>query len=136
MNNLIYITFGMLFGIILTKSEVISWFRIREMFLFQEAYMYLVIGSAVIVGALSVWLLKKFKINSIDGQKLNFTGKSYHKGFIIGSLIFGVGWAISGACPGPIFAQIGTGAYPAIFTLAGSLIGANLYYLLKSKLPH
>ena len=136
MKNIIYIIFGTFFGIILTKSEVISWFRIREMFLFKEAYMYLIIGSAVVVGAISVLLLKKFKIQSLDRQDLNYTVKVYHKGFVIGSLIFGVGWAITGACPGPIFAQIGTGAYPALFTLTGALIGANLYYLLKSKLPH
>ncbi len=136
MKNLIYIVFGTLFGILLTKSEVISWFRIREMFLFNEAYMYLIIGSAVIVGALSVLILKKSKLKSLDNQELNFTGKSYHKGFIIGGLIFGFGWAITGACPGPIFAQIGAGAYPAIFTLIGALIGAYLYYRFKEHLPH
>ena len=136
MKNIIYIIFGVLFGIILTKSEVISWFRIREMFLFNEAYMYLIIGSAVVVGALSVAILKKYNLKSLGREEINFTGKSYHKGFITGSLIFGVGWAITGACPGPIFAQIGTGAFPAVFTLAGALVGANIYYLLKSKLPH
>ena len=136
MKNLIYIVFGTLFGILLTKSEVISWFRIREMFLFNEAYMYLIIGSAVIVGALSVLILKKSKLKSLYNQELNFTGKSYHKGFIIGGLIFGFGWAITGACQGPIFAQIGAGAYPAIFTLIGALIGAYLYYRFKEHLPH
>ena len=136
MNNLIYIVFGTVFGIILTKSEVISWFRIRDMFLFREAYMYLIIASAVVVGAVSVLLLKKWKIKSLDRQELDYSGKTYHKGFLIGSLIFGVGWAITGACPGPIFAQIGSGAYPALFTLSGAIIGANLYYLIKSRLPH
>ena len=136
MNNLIYIVLGTVFGIILTKSEVISWFRIREMFLLHEAFMYLVIGSAVAVGAFSVLLLKKLNLKSFDDQVLNYTGKPYHKGFILGSLVFGIGWAITGACPGPIFAQIGSGAYPALFTLSGALLGANLYYLLKSKLPH
>jgi uncharacterized membrane protein YedE/YeeE len=136
MNNLIYIVFGTVFGIILTKSEVISWFRIRKMFLFQEPFMYLVIGSAVAVGAISVWLLKKWNVKSFDKQTLNYEVKTYHNGFLIGSLIFGIGWAITGACPGPIFAQIGTGAYPALFTLSGALLGANLYYYFKSKLPH
>jgi uncharacterized membrane protein YedE/YeeE len=134
--NIIYIIYGILFGIILTKSEVISWFRIRNMFLFNEAHMYLIIGSAIFIGMVSVILLKKFSVRSLDDQELDFSGKSYHRGFIYGGLIFGVGWAITGACPGPIFAQIGTGAYPAIFTLLGSVIGAYLYHALKSKLPH
>jgi uncharacterized membrane protein YedE/YeeE len=98
--------------------------------------MSLVIGSAVAVGAISVWLLKKWNVKSFDKQTLNYEVKTYHKGFLIGSLIFGIGWAITGACPGPIFAQIGTGAYPALFTLSGALLGANLYYYFKSKLPH
>ena len=134
--NTIYILAGIVFGIILTKSEVISWFRIRSMFLFQEAHMYLIIGSAVFIGILSVMLLREFTVKSLDGQQLDFSGKTYHRGFIYGGLIFGVGWAITGACPGPIFAQIGAGAYPAIFTLIGSLIGAYLYHALKHKLPH
>ena len=134
--NISYIIFGIVFGIILTKSEVISWFRIRNMFLFNEAHMYLIIGSAIFVGMVSVMLLKKFSVRSLDDQELDFSGKPYHRGFIYGGLIFGVGWAITGACPGPIFAQIGTGAYPAIFTLLGSVIGAYLYHALKSKLPH
>ena len=136
MNNFIYIFLGTLFGIVLTKSEVISWFRIREMFLFNEAYMYLIIGSAVSVGAISVFLLKKLGLKSLNNQELNFKGKDYNKGFIIGGLIFGVGWAITGACPGPIFAQIGAGAYPAIFTLLGAIAGAYLYYRFKENLPH
>lgn len=136
MKNFIYIFLGTLFGIVLTKSEVISWFRIREMFLFNEAYMYLIIGSAVIIGSISVILLKKSGLKSLENQDLNFEGKDYNKGFVIGGLIFGVGWAITGACPGPIFAQIGAGAYPAIFTLIGAIAGAYLYYRFKEHLPH
>ena len=136
MKNIIYIILGAIFGIILTKSEVISWFRIRKMFLLQEPYMFLIIGSAIVVGILSVLLLKKFEVRSVTGEKLDFSGKEFNKGFIWGGLLFGVGWAITGACPGPIFAQIGAGEYPAVFTLSGAIIGAFLYKYLKPKLPH
>ena len=131
-----YTILGTFFGIILTKSEVISWFRIQKMFRFEEAYMYLIIGSAVLIGAISVLILKRMQAKSVTGATMDFSGKSYHRGFVWGGLIFGVGWAITGACPGPIFAQIGSGAYPAIFTLAGAITGAYLYHRLKSKLPH
>lgn len=106
------------------------------MFLFEEPHMYLIIGSAVAVGIISVLVMKKVNAKSIAGEELNYSGKSYHKGFVIGGFIFGIGWAITGACPGPIFAQIGAGEYPAIVTLAGAVIGAYLYNALKSKLPH
>jgi uncharacterized membrane protein YedE/YeeE len=102
----------------------------------REVHMYLLIGSAIAVGALSIALLKGLKIKTATGEPISFTGKQYHKGFIIGGAIFGVGWAITGACPGPIFAQIGAGAYPAIFTLAGAIIGAVIYQFNRSRLPH
>jgi len=136
MKNLIYIIFGTLFGIILTKSEVISWFRIRKMFLFEEAHMYLIIGSAVVTGIIVIRLMKRFNAKSFANEEINYKGKEFHKGFIIGGIIFGIGWAITGACPGPIFAQIGAGEYPALFTLAGAVGGALVYSLVKSKLPH
>ena len=136
MRNLIYSIFGIFFGIVLTKGEVISWFRIQNMFQFKEPHMYLIIGSAVVTGAIIVLIFKKLQVKSIDGQNLDFTPKPFHKGFIIGGVIFGVGWAITGACPGPIYAQIGTGAYPALVTLAGALSGAYLYHALKKYLPH
>ncbi len=127
---------GITFGFVLTKSEVISWFRIQKMFLFEEPYMYLIIGTAVIVGAISVQILKKFEVTSVKKEELDFSGKVLNKGTIIGGIIFGIGWAITGACPGPIFAQIGTGEYVAISTFAGAFTGSLLYNLLKSKLPH
>lgn len=136
MKNLTYIISGIFFGIVLTKSEVISWFRIRKMFLFEEAHMYLIIGSAVVVGAISILLLKKLNAKSISNNDLDYSDKDYHKGFIIGGIIFGIGWAITGACPGPIFAQLGAGEYPALFTFAGAIIGAFSYSALRSKLPH
>ena len=136
MKNFTFILFGVLFGFVLTKSEVISWFRIQEMFRFQEWHMYLVIGSAVVVGALGLLIVRLAKLRSIDGQELFLKGKTFHKGFIIGGIIFGIGWAITGACPGPIFAQIGAGEYPALATLAGALTGAFIYHSAKSRLPH
>lgn len=136
MKNFPFILFGILFGIVLTKSEVISWFRIQNMFHFVELHMYLIIGSAVVVGAISMQIVKRAKIKSITGEELEYKGKQYHKGFIIGGIIFGIGWAITGACPGPIFAQIGTGEYPALATLVGAVVGAFLYHSNKSKLPH
>ncbi|RPH92798.1 MAG: hypothetical protein EHM72_16955, partial [Calditrichaeota bacterium] len=120
MKNIIYLILGIPFGVILTRAEVISWFRIQKMFLLQEAHMYLVIASAVVGGIISVQILKRLKLKSISGTEISFKGKAYHKGFIIGGALFGVGWSITGACPGPIFAQIGAGAWPALFTLAGA----------------
>lgn len=136
MKNMMYIIPGIIFGIILTGSEVISWFRIRKMFLMQESHMYLIIGSAVLIGIISVSILKKLQTRSTKYQNMNFTGKDYNKGTIIGSAIFGIGWSITGACPGPIFAQIGAGEYAAISTLIGAIIGALLYNSIKHRLPH
>ncbi|MDE3058796.1 MAG: YeeE/YedE family protein [Bacteroidota bacterium] len=106
------------------------------MFLFKEAHMYLIIGSAVVVGALSIQVIKKLNVKTLQGEEIRYQGKQFNKGFIIGGLIFGLGWAITGACPGPIFAQIGAGEYPAVFTLAGALTGAFVHHSLKAKLPH
>lgn len=132
----IYMILGIVFGIILTKSEVISWFRIHDMFLFKEAHMYLIIGSAILTGAASILILKKLSATKLITKDLNLKGKDEHKGTIIGGVIFGIGWAITGACPGPIFAQIGAGEYAAIVTLVGAVVGTAIYYSLKSKLPH
>ena len=136
MKNLIYIIFGTLFGIVLTKSEVISWFRIQSMFQFKELHMYLIIGSAVVVGIIAMQIIRRAKLKSVSGEELIIEGKKFHKGFIIGGIIFGIGWAITGACPGPIFAQIGAGELPAIITLFGALIGAYLHSAFREKLPH
>lgn len=136
MNNIPFVLFGTLFGIVLTKSEVISWFRIQQMFRFQEWHMYLVIGSAVAVGAVSMMIVKHLRVKTFGGEPLNYSGKEFHKGFIIGGVLFGIGWAITGACPGPIFAQIGAGEYPALFTLAGGIAGAWLHSAVRDKLPH
>jgi uncharacterized protein len=131
-----YTITGMAFGIILIKSEVISWFRIQEMFHLQSFHMYGVIGSAIVVGAISVWLIKKFRIKTIYGEKIEFPSKSFNKGQVYGGLIFGLGWAITGACPGPLFAQIGSGATVIVVTLLSAITGTWVYGYFREKLPH
>ena len=135
-HNLKYLMVGILFGIILVKAEVISWFRIQEMFRLQSFHMYGVIGSAVIVGAFSVFIIKKFKIKTIYGEPIEFVQKKFSKGQIYGGLLFGFGWAMTGACPGPLFAQIGTGATVIIVTLFSAITGTWVYGFLREKLPH
>jgi uncharacterized protein len=127
---------GILFGIILIKSEVISWFRIQEMFRLQSFHMYGVIGSAIAVGIISIFLIKKFNVKTIDGEPIRLDEKKFNKGQIYGGLMFGFGWALTGACPGPLFAQIGTGALVIIVTLFSAIAGTWLYGLLREKLPH
>lgn len=136
MKDLKYILPGIIFGIILTKSQVISWFRINSMFKFEEAHMYLIISFAIAIGLVSYLLIKTFKIKDLKGEKIKISEKEMNKGVIIGGTIFGLGWAVTGACPGPIFAQIGAGELPALLTLAGAITGAYLYTRFKSKLPH
>lgn len=127
---------GMFFGIVLVKSEVVSWFRIQKMFSFEEAHMYLVIASAIFVGAISVYLIKKFQVRTVENNEIEIKSKPFQKGTIIGGTTFGVGWAITGACPGPIYAQIGSGEYIAIVTFISAMIGMYVYALLQPKLPH
>jgi len=134
MNKIISIIFGIAFGFVLTKSEVISWFRIQKMFNLEESYMYFVMGVAILVSIISVQLLKKVGVKSLNNEELNLNGKVLNKGTIIGGLIFGIGWAITGACPGPIFAQIGAGEYAAISTLGGAVSGAFFYNIIKNRL--
>lgn len=136
MKNLKYLLIGMLFGIILVKSEVISWFRIQEMFRLESFHMYGVIGSAVITGMLGVLLIRKLGIRTISGEAIVITKKPFTKGNVFGGLIFGLGWAITGACPGPLFAQIGSGFTVVIITLLSAVAGTWVYGLVKEKLPH
>jgi hypothetical protein len=127
---------GILFGIILVKAEVVSWFRIQEMFRLQSFHMYGVIGSAVVVGLISIQLIKRFNVKTINGEKIEITGKEYNKGQIYGGLLFGVGWALTGACPGPMFALIGNGLLVFIVTLLSAIAGTWVYGLLRNRLPH
>ncbi|MCS6846181.1 MAG: YeeE/YedE thiosulfate transporter family protein [Anaerolineae bacterium] len=135
MQRLFVLLIGVMFGIVLTKSEVISWFRIQKMFRFEEAHMYLIIASAVLVGAISVFLIKRFNLKTIQGEPITIKEKKWQKGVVIGGIIFGLGWAITGACPGPIYAQIGAGTWLALATFAGALVGAYLFAVLQPKLP-
>lgn len=135
-HNVKYLIVGILFGIVFVKSEVISWFRIQEMFRLQSFHMYGIIGSAVITGMVSVFVIKKFKIKTIYGEPVTIAPKKFNKGQVYGGLIFGLGWALTGACPGPLFAQIGTGAMVIIVTLLSAIAGTWLYGLLREKLPH
>lgn len=134
--NFKYLFTGILFGIILIKAEVISWFRIQEMFRLQSFHMYGVIGSAVVVGVISVLIIKKFNIRTIYGEPIEFVQRKLNKGNIIGGLLFGFGWALTGACPGPLFAQIGTGATATVITLLSAIAGTWCYGVLRDKLPH
>lgn len=131
-----YAVVGIAFGIIFVKAEIISWFRIQEMFRLQSFHMYDVIGSAVVTGIVSVWLIKKFNIKTIYGEAITFHPKTFNKGQMYGGLLFGLGWAITGACPGPLFAQIGTGATVISITLLSAIAGTWVYGYLRPKLPH
>jgi uncharacterized membrane protein YedE/YeeE len=135
-HNVKYLVMGILFGIVLIKAEVISWFRIQEMFRLQSFHMFGIIGSAVLVGMISVWLIKKKNIRTIYGETISITPKKFNKGQIYGGLIFGFGWAITGACPGPLFAQIGAGTTVILVTLISAIAGTWVYGFLREKLPH
>lgn len=135
-HNLKYILVGIGFGIVFVKAEIISWFRIQEMFRLQSFHMYGVIGSAIAVGALSVWLIKKFNVKTIYGEKIEFHPRTFNKGQIFGGLLFGLGWAITGACPGPLFAQIGSGATVVVVSLLSAIAGTWVYGKYRDRLPH
>ena len=134
--NIKYLLVGIIFGIILVKSEVISWFRIQEMFRLESFHMYGVIGSAVITGMISILVIKKFNIKTIYGEKIKLYPKEFNKGQIYGGLIFGLGWALTGACPGPLFATIGTGALVISIALLSAIAGTWTYGYIREKLPH
>lgn len=127
---------GTFFGVVLVKSEVVRWQRVHDMFLFNEAHMYLIIATGIVVAALSMLLIRRLGIKSIGGETFNYKPKPFHKGVIIGGTLFGAGWAITGACPGPIYAQLGAGVWMALATLLGALVGMYTYAYLKPKLPH
>lgn len=134
--NFKYLAVGVLFGIVFVKAEIVSWFRIQEMFRLQSFHMYGVIGTAVVVGAISVWLIKKLNIKTIHGEPITFTDKKFNKGQIYGGLLFGFGWALTGACPGPLFAQIGSGFLVVSVVLLSAIAGTWVYGYFREKLPH
>jgi uncharacterized membrane protein YedE/YeeE len=135
-HKLKYLVVGMAFGVVFVKAEIISWFRIQEMFRLQSFHMYGVIGSAVVVGMISVWIIKKYKLKTIYGEPISLPTKSFSVGQIYGGLLFGFGWAITGACPGPLYAQIGTGASVVLITLLSAIAGTWTYGFMREKLPH
>lgn len=135
-HNLWYLLIGVLFGIAFVKAEVISWFRIQEMFRLQSFHMYGVIGTAVVVAMISVWIIKRFKVKTLHGETVEFHDKKFNKGQVYGGLLFGLGWAMTGACPGPLFAQIGTGAFAVVITLLSAVGGTWVYGYFREKLPH
>ncbi|WP_295716946.1 DUF6691 family protein [Mucilaginibacter sp.] len=136
MKNIKYLFIGLLFGIVLVKSQVISWFRIQEMFRLQSFHMYGIIGSAIVVGMLSILIIKRFGIKILSGEEVVIQPKNFNWGNVYGGLIFGLGWAITGACPGPLFAQIGSGFLVTAVTLLSAIAGTWVYGLLRDKLPH
>lgn len=132
-----FLLVGIAFGIVMTKSEVISWFRIYEMFKFQSFHMYGVIGSAVGVGAIFVLIIKKFKLKSLDGAVIKVPTKEFGLAKnLIGGIIFGLGWALTGACPGPMFTLVGNGFTVVLVAISSALLGTYTYGKLRSKLPH
>ena len=133
-----YLVLGACFGVVLTKSQVVSWFRIQEMFRFQSFYMYGVLASAVVVAGASIALIKRFHVKTLDGAEIVIPPKVLGHGYRywIGGTIFGLGWAFTGACPGPLFALIGSGVSVMIVTVAAALAGTWLYGYLRPRLPH
>ncbi len=135
-SNLKYTLVGIYFGIVFVKAEIISWFRIQEMFRFQAFHMYGVIGTAVIVGAISIFLIKTLNIKTLSGEKIQIERKPFNKGTIYGGLLFGSGWAITGACPGPLYALMGAGFGVIAITFLMAAVGTWTYGYFKEKLPH
>lgn len=137
MKFLKYIIVGFIFGIILTKSEAVSWYRIYEMFHFQSFHMYGIIGVAVVTGIIGIQIIKRFNVTDFQGNPIEIADKEPGSiRYWIGGLFFGLGWALVGACPGPIFILLGAGILPVIFILIGALLGTFIYGMLKDKLPH
>jgi uncharacterized membrane protein YedE/YeeE len=135
-SNIKYLVLGIFFGIVFVKAEIISWYRIQEMFRLHSFHMYGVIGTAVVVGLISVWMIKHFQIKTLQGETVVFHDKQFHWGNVIGGTMFGLGWAITGACPGPLFAQIGSGFLAISVTLLSAIAGTWVYGLVREKLPH
>lgn len=136
---LIYFALGVFLGIVFTKSEVISWFRIQEMFRFQSFHMYGIIGSALAVASISVALIKKYNVKNVSGEPIVIPPKktgARNWRYWIGGTLFGLGWALTGACPGPMFALIGNGIWVMTVALASAVAGTWVYGYLRPKLPH
>jgi len=137
MKSLVYILLGVVFGITMYKAETASWFRIYEMFNFHSFHMYGFIGSALFVGLIGIQIMKRKKAKDVDGNPIEIQPKKQSIArYLIGGIFFGLGWALVGACPGPIFVLVGAGLYPMIIVIIGALVGTYIYGLIKNKLPH
>ena len=136
MSYLKFVLAGTVFGFVLTTSEAVSWFRIQEMFRFQSFHMYGLMFSAVLVGMISIALIKRFRVRTIDGQPITIEPKQFTWGNVFGGLIFGLGWAMTGACPGPLYALVGAGVYPIAVALLAAIAGTWTYGRFKDRLPH
>ena len=137
MRTVAYLFIGIVFGITMFKSEAASWFRIYEMFKFDAFHMYGIIGSALLIGVLLVQFIKRRQLKSFYGEKIIFHPKesSFYR-YMLGGIIFGLGWALAGACPGPMFTLVGAGYLSILVVIATAILGTFLYGLLKDKLPH
>ena len=128
---------GIYFGVVLTKSEAVSWFRIQEMFYFQSFHMYGVILGAIAVGLITVTLIRVFHLKTVSGEEIKLKGKPFNRvGNTAGGVIFGLGWALAGACPGPLYALLGSGYWAILLAILGALLGTLAYGKLKPVLPH
>ncbi|TRX03670.1 DUF6691 family protein [Flavobacterium gawalongense] len=137
MNVLKYLFVGFVFGIVLTKSEAVSWYRIYEMFQFQSFHMYGIIAVAILTGIIGIQIIKRNNLKDIKGQPIEIIDKEVGSSrYWIGGLFFGLGWALVGSCPGPIFILLGAGFWSVLLVLLGALLGTFIYGLLKDKLPH
>ena len=137
MKTLKYLITGIAFGIIMFKSEAASWFRIFEMFQFDSFHMYGIIGSALATGVIGIQLIKRLKLKSFSGEEIIIPPKAKGwKNYLFGGILFGLGWGLAGACPGPIFTLIGAGFLPLILVLAFAILGTFVYGILRPKLPH
>lgn len=137
MRQLIFLFIGILFGIVMFKSEAASWFRIYEMFQFKSFHMYGIIGSALALGVVMIQLIKRYQLKSAFGEPIVIPDKtkSFYR-YSLGGIIFGLGWGLSGACPGPIFTLLGAGFLPIAVVLVFAVVGTWIYGLLMDKLPH
>lgn len=137
MKFLKFLLVGIFFGIVLVKSEAVSWYRIFEMFKFQSFHMYGIIGSAVTLGIVFIFLIKKLKVKSIEGKEINLPPKEKSvTRYLFGGTIFGLGWALAGACPGPMYILVGTGVFSMLIVIAAAILGTFAYGVLRNKLPH
>jgi len=136
MKNTIYLLIGLSFGIILIQSEAASWYRIQEMFRFQSFHMYGIIGTSILIGLIGKYLLRRYHVKSFSGKEIIPGQKKYHHGLIIGGFAFGIGWGLTGVCPGPLYALIGNGFMALILLLISALAGTWVYSYFREKLPH